>query len=93
VPLLSEHRHVLCKRLVRPGGKLTFIWQHGLERLFFLIIQEPVSTLSPGTEEVSRTDEYGLIYLSHDQYYTIPSIFPFALFGSIAIIDTNIGVR
>ena len=92
MPLLSEHRHVPCKRLVRPGGKLTFIWQHGLERLFFLIIQDPVSTLSPGTE-VSRTSEYGLIYLSHDQFYTIPPLFPFALFGSIAIIDSNIGAR
>ncbi|KUJ16076.1 uncharacterized protein LY89DRAFT_102789 [Mollisia scopiformis] len=56
-------------------------------------IQEPVSTLPPGTEEISRADECRLMYLSHDQYYTVPPLFPFAPFGSTAITDTNIDVR
>jgi hypothetical protein len=56
-------------------------------------IQEPVSTLSPGTEEISRADECRLMYLSHDQSYTVPPLFPFAPFGSTAITDTNIDVR
>ncbi|TVY23926.1 hypothetical protein LHYA1_G007270 [Lachnellula hyalina] len=56
-------------------------------------IQEPVSTLAPETEEISRADECRLLYLSHDQYYTGPPLFPFAPFGSTAIIDTNIDVR
>ena len=56
-------------------------------------IQEPVSTLPPGTEEISRADECRLMYLCHDQYYTVPPLFPFAPFGSIAKADTNIDVR
>jgi hypothetical protein len=56
-------------------------------------IQEPVSTLPPGREEISRADECRLMYLSHDQYYTVPPLFPFAPFGSTAIADTNIDVR
>ncbi|CZT41572.1 uncharacterized protein RSE6_01326 [Rhynchosporium secalis] len=56
-------------------------------------IQEPVSKLPPGTEEISRADECRLMYLSHDQYYTVPPLFPFAPFGSTAMIDTNIDVR
>jgi hypothetical protein len=56
-------------------------------------IQEPVSTLSPGTEEISRADECRLMYLSHDQSYTVPPLFPFAPFGSTAMTDTNIDVR
>ncbi|RFU31114.1 hypothetical protein B7463_g5222, partial [Scytalidium lignicola] len=56
-------------------------------------IQEPVSTLSPGTEEISRADECRLMYLSHDQSYTVPPLFSFAPFGSTAITDTNIDVR
>ncbi|KAH6706238.1 hypothetical protein BKA61DRAFT_558683 [Leptodontidium sp. MPI-SDFR-AT-0119] len=56
-------------------------------------IQEPVSTLAPGTKELSRADECRLMYLSHDQYYTTPPLFPFPPFGSTAITDTNIDVR
>lgn len=32
------------------------------------------------------------MYLSHDQYYTVPLLFPFAPFGSTAITDTSIDV-
>ena len=56
-------------------------------------IQEPVSTIPADTEAISRADECRLTYLSHDQYYTVPPLFPFAPFGSIAIPDTNIDVR
>ncbi len=56
-------------------------------------IQEPVSTLPVGGEEILRADECRLMYLSHDQYYTVAPLFPFAPFGSIALIDTNIDVR
>ncbi|RDL37058.1 Uncharacterized protein BP5553_04491 [Venustampulla echinocandica] len=56
-------------------------------------IQEPVSTLPRGIEEISRADECRLMYLSHDQYYTVPPLFPFAPFGSTAMTDTNIDVR
>ncbi|KAF8861685.1 hypothetical protein BDZ45DRAFT_586758 [Acephala macrosclerotiorum] len=56
-------------------------------------IQEPVSKLPAGTEEISRADECRLMYLSHDQFYTVPPLFPFAPFGSTAITDTNIDVR
>lgn len=56
-------------------------------------IQEPVSLLPPGTNEISRADECRLMYLSHDQSYTVPPLFPFAPFGFTAIIDTNIDVR
>ena len=56
-------------------------------------IQEPVSILPPETEEISRADEYRLMYLSHDQYYIIPPLFPFAPFSTTAITDTNIDVR
>lgn len=34
-------------------------------------IQEPVSVLPIGTEEISRADECRLIYFSHDQSYTV----------------------
>ena len=56
-------------------------------------IQEPVSTLPSDTEDISRADECRLMYLSQDQYYTVPPLFPFAPFGSTAITDTNIDVR
>ncbi|CZT02787.1 uncharacterized protein RAG0_09806 [Rhynchosporium agropyri] len=56
-------------------------------------IQEPVSKLPPGTEEISRADECRLMYLSYDQYYTVRPLFPFAPFGSTAMIDTNIDVH
>ncbi|KAH8654032.1 hypothetical protein BGZ60DRAFT_519508 [Tricladium varicosporioides] len=56
-------------------------------------IQEPVSTLPLRAEDISRADECRLMYLSHSQYYTVPPLFPFAPFGSTAIIDTNIDVR
>jgi len=56
-------------------------------------IQEPVTSLPLGTEELSRADESRLMYLSHDQYYTVPPLFPFRPFGSTAIRDTNIDVR
>jgi hypothetical protein len=56
-------------------------------------MQEPVSALSLGTEEILRADKCRLMYLSHNQYYTVPPLFPFAAFGSIAIKDTNIDVR
>lgn len=56
-------------------------------------IQEPVSALPFGAEEISRADECRLMYLSHDQCYTVPPLFPFGPFGSTALTDTNIDVR
>jgi len=55
-------------------------------------IQEPVSTL-PRIEEISRADEFRLLYLSHEQYYNVAPLFPFPPFGSIALKDTNIEVH
>ncbi|KAG0646148.1 hypothetical protein D0Z07_8438 [Hyphodiscus hymeniophilus] len=56
-------------------------------------IQEPVSILPQGIEEISRADECRPMYLFHDQSYTVPSLFPFARFGSTAIANTNIDIR
>lgn len=56
-------------------------------------IQELVLTLPSRTEEISRADEYQLVYLSHDRYYIIPPLSPFTSFGFIMTIDTNIDVR
>lgn len=56
-------------------------------------IQEPVSIPPPETAEISRADECRLMYLSHDQSYSVPPLFPFAPFGSTAIADTNIDIR
>jgi hypothetical protein len=56
-------------------------------------IQEPVSTLPAGMEEISRADECRLLYLGNDKCYNIPPLCPFALFGSTAIIDTDLDVR
>ncbi|EPE26240.1 hypothetical protein GLAREA_02152 [Glarea lozoyensis ATCC 20868] len=56
-------------------------------------IQQPVSVLPTGIQEISRADECRLLYLSHDPSYTTPPLFPFAPFGSTAILDTNIEVR
>lgn len=52
-------------------------------------IQEPVFRLASGTEMLSRADECRLMYLSHDQYYTVPPLSPFAPFGSTAMADVN----
>jgi hypothetical protein len=56
-------------------------------------IQQPVSTLLPGTGEILRADECRLMYLSHDQSYKVAPLFPFAPFGSTLLTDTNIDVR
>lgn len=56
-------------------------------------IQEPVSLPPLGSLEISRADECRLMYLCHDQPYNVPPLFPFAPFGSTAIVDTNIDVR
>jgi hypothetical protein len=56
-------------------------------------IQQPVSTLLPGTGEILRADECRLMYLSHDQSYKVAPLFPFAPFGSTLLIDANIDVR
>ncbi|KAN0104199.1 hypothetical protein V8E51_009944 [Hyaloscypha variabilis] len=56
-------------------------------------IQQPVSTLLPETQAILRADECRLMYLSHDLFYTVPPLFPFAPFGSTSLTDTNIDVR
>jgi hypothetical protein len=56
-------------------------------------IQEPVSTIISETDEIPRADEARLMYLSHDQSYVVPPLFPFRPFGSTALKDTNIDVR
>lgn len=56
-------------------------------------IQAPVPDFKSGCREVSRADESRLLYLCHDVNYSIPPPFPFAPFGSTALIDTNLDVR
>ncbi|KAK0113775.1 hypothetical protein ONS95_014025 [Cadophora gregata] len=60
-------------------------------------IQEPVAggrvEGEEEEEEISRADECRLLYMSHEQSYTVPPLFPFAPFGCIATKDTNIEVR
>ncbi|PVH87931.1 hypothetical protein DL98DRAFT_648836 [Cadophora sp. DSE1049] len=58
-------------------------------------IQEPLADrwVGSGGEEISRADECRLLYLGHEQYYTVPPLFPFAPFGSTALHDTNIEVH
>lgn len=56
-------------------------------------IQEPVSVLPTGADRISRADECKLLFLSHDQAYINPPLFPFPPFGSTALEDTNLEVR
>ncbi|UZP40672.1 hypothetical protein NXS19_008488 [Fusarium pseudograminearum] len=56
-------------------------------------IQEPVLCPVPGTMSVPRADECRLSFLCHGIEYTIPPLFPFAPFGSTALLDTNLDVR
>ncbi|CEI68291.1 hypothetical protein FVEN_g5539 [Fusarium venenatum] len=56
-------------------------------------IQEPVFCPPPGTISNPRADECRLSYLCHDMNYTTPPLFPFAPFGSTALLDTNLNVR
>ncbi|KAF4975874.1 hypothetical protein FZEAL_7397 [Fusarium zealandicum] len=56
-------------------------------------IQAPVPRLGPGTSSISRADESRLLFLCHGINYTIPPLFPFPPFGSVALDDTNLDVH
>lgn len=60
---------------------------------FVSFILAPVPA-APGAREISRADECRLLYLCRDLgYYSIPPLFPFAPFGSTALVDTNLDVH
>ncbi|KAH6892365.1 hypothetical protein B0T10DRAFT_483682 [Thelonectria olida] len=58
---------------------------------FVSFIQEPVP--APEACSISRADECRLLYLCHDKNYANPPLYPFAPFGSTALVDTNLDVR
>lgn len=60
---------------------------------YMSFIQTPVPA-APGAREISRADECRLLYLCRDlDHYSTPPFFPFAPFGSTALVDTNLDVH
>ncbi|KAH6970564.1 hypothetical protein BKA56DRAFT_646970 [Ilyonectria sp. MPI-CAGE-AT-0026] len=89
--------HVLLKTLMKHDPGLGGLWidlnAAAWTETFVSFIQAPVPA-APGAREISRADECRLLYLCRDlDYYSIPPLFPFAPFGSTALVDTNLDVH
>ncbi|KAM7191174.1 immunoglobulin variable region used by the ITC63B heavy chain [Rhypophila sp. PSN 637] len=56
-------------------------------------IQEFIRKDHPIIDQITRADECRLMYLSHESDHAVPPLFPFAPFGSTAMVDTDLNVR
>ncbi|KAF4630954.1 hypothetical protein G7Y89_g7181 [Cudoniella acicularis] len=94
---LMQDQHLLLLTLAKRDPALSFLWfdlhTAAWTGTLMSFIQEPISQVPLDKAEISRADEARLLYLCHEQSYTITPLFPWEPFGSTALTDVNIDVR